>query len=35
MQLSQKRQVFSEIFSAFSKSTENFDQFQKNDDPYK
>ena len=35
MQLSQKRQVFSQIFSAFSKSRENFEQFQKYDDPYK
>ena len=32
--LSQKRKSFSKIFSAFSKSTLNFEHFQKKDDPH-
>ena len=31
--LSQKRKTFSDIFSAFLKSTLNFQHFQKKDDP--
>ena len=33
MDLSQKRKTFSEFFSAFSKSTLNFEHFQNKDDP--
>ena len=33
-QLSQKRQAFSEFFLAFSKSTLNFEHFEKKDDPH-
>ena len=32
-QLSQKQQAFSEFFLAFSKSTLNFEHFEKKDDP--
>ena len=32
--LYQKRNYFSEFFSAFLKSTLNFEDFQKNDDPH-
>ena len=32
--LSQKQKTFSEFFSAFLKSTLNFDYFQQNDDPH-
>ena len=32
--LSQKQEKLSEYFSAFSKSTENFEHFQKKDDPH-
>ena len=32
--LSNKRKTFSEFFSAFSKSTLNFEHFQKKDDPH-
>ena len=32
--LSQKQKVFSEFFLAFSKSTLNFEHFQKKDDPH-
>ena len=32
--LSQKQEKFSEYFSAFSKSTENFEHFQKKYDPH-
>ena len=32
--LSQKRKTFSEFFSAFSKSTLNFEHFQKKDHPH-
>ena len=32
--LSQKQKTFSEFFSAFLKSTLNFEHFQKKDDPY-
>ena len=32
--LSQKQKTFSQFFSAFLKSTLNFEHFQKNDDPY-
>ena len=34
MQLSQKLKTFSELFSAFSKSTLNFEYFQKKDDAH-
>ena len=34
MQLSQKQETFSEFFLAFSKSTLNFEHFQKKDDPH-
>ena len=34
MQLSQKQEAFSEFFLAFSKSTLNFEHFQKKDDPH-
>ena len=34
MQLSQKRKVFSDFFSAFLKSCLNFEHFQKEDDPH-
>ena len=33
-QLSQKQQGFSEFFLAFSKSTLNFEHFEKKDDPH-
>ena len=33
MQLSRKQKNFSEFFSAFVKSTLNFEHFQKEDDP--
>ena len=33
-QLSQKQKAFSEFFLAFSKSTLNFEHFQKKDDPH-
>ena len=33
-QLSQKKQTFSEFFLAFSKSTLNFEHFEKKDDPH-
>ena len=33
-QLSQKQKVFSGFFLAFSKSTLNFEHFQKKDDPH-
>ena len=33
-QLSQKQKAFSEFFVAFSKSTLNFEYFQKKDDPH-
>ena len=33
-QLSQKQQAFSEFFLAFSKSTLNFENFEKKDDPH-
>ena len=32
--LSQKQKTFSQFFSAFFKSTLNFDYFQQNDDPH-
>ena len=32
--LSQKQKTFSQFFSAFLKSTLNFEHFQKNDDPH-
>ena len=32
--LSQKKQTFSEFFLAFSKSTLNFEHFEKKDDPH-
>ena len=32
--LSNKRKTFSQFFSAFSKSTLNFEHFQKKDDPH-
>ena len=32
--LSQKRKLFSQFFSAFFKSTLNFEHFQKKDDPH-
>ena len=32
--LSQKQNIFSHFFSAFSKPTSNFQHFQKKDDPY-
>ena len=32
--LSEKRKTFSELFSAFLKSTLNFEHFQKKDDPH-
>ena len=32
--LSQKQKTFSELFSAFLKSTLNFEHFQKKDDPH-
>ena len=32
--LSEKRKTFSEFFSAFLKSTLNFEHFQKKDDPH-
>ena len=32
--LSQKQKTFSEFFAAFSKSTLNFEHFQKKDDPH-
>ena len=32
--LSQKQKAFSQIFLAFSKSTLNFEHFQKKDDPH-
>ena len=32
--LSQKRKIFSQFFCAFSKSTLNFEHFQKKDDPH-
>ena len=34
IQLSQKLKTFSPFFSAFSKSTVNFEHFQKKDDPH-
>ena len=34
MQLSQKQEAFPEFFLAFSKSTLNFEHFQKKDDPH-
>ena len=34
MLLSQKQKLFPEIVSAFLKSTLNFEDFRKNDDPY-
>ena len=34
MHLYQKQKIFSEFFSAFSKSALNFKQFQKKDDPH-
>ena len=34
MLVSQKRKLFSEFFSAFLKSTLNFEHFQKKDDPH-
>ena len=34
MQLSQKREIFSQSFSAFSKFRLNFEHFQKKDDPH-
>ena len=33
-QLSKKKQTFSEFFLAFSKSTLNFEHFEKKDDPH-
>ena len=33
-QLSQKQQTFSDFFLAFSKSTLNFEHFEKKDDPH-
>ena len=33
-QLSQKQKTFSQFFLAFSKSTLNFEHFQKKDDPH-
>ena len=33
-QLSQKQQAFSDFFLAFSKSTLNFEHFEKKDDPH-
>ena len=33
-QLSQKQQAFSKFFLAFSKSTLNFEHFEKKDDPH-
>ena len=33
-QLSQKQQAFPQFFLAFSKSTLNFEHFQKKDDPH-
>ena len=33
-QLSQKQQAFSQFFLAFSKSTLNFEHFEKKDDPH-
>ena len=35
MQLSQKQKTFAEFFSAFSRSTLNFEHFQKKDDPHR
>ena len=35
MQLSQKRKTFSESFAAFSKSSLNFQHFDKKDDPHR
>ena len=34
MQLSKKQKAFSEFFSAFFKCRQNFEYFQKNDDPH-
>ena len=34
MQFSQKQKAFSQIFFAFSKSTLNFEHYQKKDDPH-
>ena len=34
MQLSQEQEAFSEFFLVFSKSTLNFEHFQKKDDPH-
>ena len=34
MQLSQKQKAFSQFFPAFTKSTLNFEDFQKKDDPH-
>ena len=34
MQLSQKQEAFPQFFLAFSKSTLNFEHFQKKDDPH-
>ena len=34
MQLSQKQKAFSQTFFAFSKSTLNFEHYQKKDDPH-
>ena len=34
MHFSQKQKAFSEFFCAFSKSTLNFEHFQKKDDPH-
>ena len=34
MQLSQKQKAFCEFFLTFSKSTLNFEHFQKKDDPH-
>ena len=35
MQLSQKQKVFSEFFLTFSKSTLDFEDFEKRDDPHR
>ena len=35
MQLSQKQKTFSESFAAFSKSSLNFQHFDKKDDPHR
>ena len=34
MQISQKQEAFAQFFLAFSKSTLNFEHFQKKDDPH-